>query len=554
MGLGDRLFEPPAVDANKVEARLVRLAPRLRRLLQRAGDALAVNDAGTAQQALGQALAIAPRQPDTLRLYGLLLAQVGNYHAALANFEAALQGIPDDAVIFWQYARTCEDAGKLDVALDVRRRAIEKVPHSPLAWEDLGEHLLAYTDAKAAIAPLERAVQLAPQFAPGLLKLGNAYLACGRVPDGARLIRQAIEADPTFVPAWIALVDTKTLQLTAAEMDRMRALLADASPLLPGERIALQFAFAAACEREGSYDEAWQRLLKANSLRKRELPPWDIERFRSQERQADEVFSRLSPRAVDPQLGREVVFIVGLPRSGTTLVEQILAAHPEVEGAGELAAMPKVLTEESTRRQQRYPEWVPDASAQDWQRMGERYLELTMGFRSRRPRSTDKLPGNWRALGAIRAMLPGAHIVVCRRDPLENCWSCFKQYFPDGWEFTSDIEHLALFWRAFDHAASQWAGWSPAHVRQQGYEALTERPESEIRALLKFCGLPFDSACLRPHESRRSVRTLSAAQVREPMHQHHSVAAGYGALLDPLRSALGISPWSRQSQDHNVCE
>jgi len=540
MGLGDRLFEPPAVDAGKVEGRLARLAPPLRELIQRAGDALATDDVRNAQRALTSALAMAPGEPDILRLYGLLLVRMGNHDAALVNFEAALRGAPDDAVTFWQYARACEDVGNVDAAFDLRRRAIERLPQSPLAWADLGEHLFAYANVEAAVAPLERAAQLAPQFSPGLLKLGSAYLACGRAADGARLIRRAIEADPTFVPAWMALVDIKTVQLTEAEVDRMRALLAAGSPLMPGERIALQFAVALACEREGNYDEAWQRLIKANALRNRELPSWDAERFRLQERQAENVFSRDHVHAVDPQLGREVVFIVGMPRSGTTLVEQILASHPQVEGAGELAVMPKVLAEESARRQRRYPEWVPEASARDWQHLGERYLDLTINFRGRHPRSTDKLPGNWRALGAIRAMLPGAHIVVCRRDPLENCWSCFKQYFPDGWEFTNDLEQLGLFWRAFDRAATEWAQRAPTHVRQQSYEALTERPEPEIRALLEFCALPFDTACLRPHESRRSIRTLSAAQVREPMHKSQAVAANYGALLDPLRSALKI--------------
>jgi tetratricopeptide (TPR) repeat protein len=539
VGLGDRLFEPPPADGAKVEARLARLPLPLRHLIQRAGDALAVEDMQNAQRALSSALAMAPGEPDVLRLYGLLLARMGNLDAAVANFEAALRGAPDDAVTFWHYARTCEDAGQIDAAFDLRRRAIERLPQSPLAWADLGEHLFAYANGEAALAPLERAAQLAPQFAPGLLKLGSAYLACGRAGDGARLIRQAIDADRTFIPAWIALVDIKTIQLSAAEMNEMRTLL-DGPLILPGERIALQFALALACEREGNYQEAWQRLVEGNALRKRELRPWDAERFQEQERQADEIFGRPHAQAMDAELGHEVVFIVGLPRSGTTLVEQVLACHPEVEGAGELAALPTVLTEESTRRQRRYPEWVPEATPQDWQRLGKRYLELTRSFRDRHPRSTDKLPNNWRALGGIRAMLPGAHIIVCRRDPLENCWSCFKQYFRDGWEFTSDIEHLGMFWKAFDHAAAQWARRAPTRVRQQGYETLTTQPETEIRELLDFCGLPFDGACLRPHESRRSVRTLSAAQVREPMHRHYSVAAAYGALLDPLRSALGL--------------
>jgi tetratricopeptide (TPR) repeat protein len=541
MGLDDRLFEPPVADAEKVEARLAGLSPQLRAIIQRAGDALAADDLHAGQQALASALAVAPAQPDVLRLYGLLLARMGNHHAAAANFEAALRGAPDDAVTFWQYARACEDDGRLAAAFDLRRRAIESLPQSPLAWLDLGEHLFAHASAEAALAPLERATQLAPQFAPGLLKLGSAYLACGRAEDAARLIRQAIQVDPAFVPAWVALVDTKTFRMSAAEMQQVRALLGDSSALLPGERTALQFALALACERQGNYEEAWQRLVKANAARKGELPPWDAERFRLQERQSDEVFSRFQTRSIDPQLGSEVVFIVGLPRSGTTLVEQILSSHPDVTGAGELAALPQVLTDESTRLRRRYPEWVLDASAQDWQRLGMQYLESTRGAREGRPRFTDKLPSNWRALGAIRAMLPGARVVICRRDPLENCWSCFKQYFAKGWEFTNDIDHLGLFWRAFDHAASQWARRAPAWVREQNYEMLTGDPESEIRALLGFCGLPFDDACLRPHESRRSVRTLSAAQVREPMHEARVVAANYGALLDPLRSALGLS-------------
>ena len=541
MGLDDRLFAPPATDADKVERRLADLTPSLRQLIQRAGDALAEGNAAVAQQVLAQGLAMAPGQPDVLRLYGLLLANRGNHDAAFANFEAALRVVPDDAVTLWQYARAREDAGELGAAFDVRRRAIEQAPQSPLAWEDLGEHLFAYTSAQSAIAPLERAAQLAPQFAPGLLKLGNAYIACGRAGDGARLIRQTIKADPAFAAAWVALLDAKTLPLTMEEMAEMRELLSDASPLLPGERIAVQFSLAAACEREGRYDEAWQQVVEANALRKRELPPWDEEYFRQQEQQVDEAFRRAHAHASDPQLGREVIFVVGLPRSGTTLIEQILASHPGVEGPGELAALPNVLTEESIRRQQRYPGWVQDASAKDWQRMGERYLELTLSHRSRRPRSTDKLPGNWRALGAIRAMLPGARIVISRRDPLENCWSCFKQYFPNGWEFTSDIEHLGTFWRAFDYAAAQWAQRAPEHVRQQGYEVLTEDAETEIRALLDFCGLSFEPACLRPHQSRRSVRTLSAAQVREPIYKSPAVAARYGSLLDPLRAALGLS-------------
>lgn len=547
MALSDRLFAPPASDSARIDARQSRLPVRLRDLIQRAGDALAVGNMNVAQRVLADALAMDPGQPDVLRLYGLLLAQVGNFPAAVANFEAALRAAPDDAMGFWQYARVCEEAGEVDAALQLRQRAVASLPQSPLAWADLGEHAFSYDSVAASIAPLERAVELAPDYAPGLFKLGNAYVACGRPVEGAAMIRSALQREPAFGAAWIGLVDIKTVGITEEELGRMREILA--SPRIdPGERTALEFALGMAYERAGRYSDAWERLSAANARRKRELRPWSRDQFRDQERMAMEAFGGTHTTSADPTLGENVIFIVGMPRSGTTLVEQILASHSRVHGSGELPALPQVLTEESTRRQRRYPEWVSQASPEDWDRLGRRYLELSASARRDRPVSTDKLPNNWRAIGAISAMLPGAHIVVCRRDPLENCWSCFKQYFTEGWEFTYDIQDLALFWKGFDHAASYWARRAPQRVREQRYEALTESPESGIRALLAFCGLAYESACLHFHESRRGVQTLSAAQVRQPMHKHRSIAARYGSLLDPMRSALGL-PMSTSAAD-----
>ncbi|MGH8113011.1 MAG: sulfotransferase [Rhodanobacteraceae bacterium] len=539
--MSDRLFAPPALDAAKVEARQSALPPRLQALIQRASDLLVGTDPMLAQPVLAEALAVAPEQPDVLRLYGLLLAQIGNLAAASANFEAALRAAPDDAMGYWQYARMRAEAGAIDAALELRHRAVVRIPGSPLAWADLGEHLYSHRSIESALPPLERAAELAPDYAPGLFKLGNAYVACGRTADGVAMIRRALAREPAFGAAWMGLVDVKTVPVTESEVTQMRDLLSDGSRIDSSERTAIEFALAMVNERTGRYREAWEHLVHANARRKRELPSWSVEDFRAQERKTEQAFAAETTHASDQGLGSEVIFVLGMPRSGTTLVEQVLAAHPRVQGAGELAALPQALTEESAARQRRYPDWVPEAGPADWQRMGQRYLELTASFRKERPYSTDKLPGNWRALGAIRAMLPGAHIIISRRDPLENCWSCFKQYFPHGWQFTCDIDELAAFWKAFDRAATHWAARDPAYVREQGYEAITESPETEIRGLLDFCGLPFDDACLHAHLSRRSIHTLSAAQVREPIHRHRSIAMEYGELLDPLRKALGTS-------------
>jgi tetratricopeptide (TPR) repeat protein len=539
VGVVDRMFEPPAPDLAKMTARLRLLPQALAAQLQRGSDALAAGDLRAAQAALGNALARAPGQPDVLRLYGLLLARIGNLRAAFANFEAVLRAAPDDAMGYWQYAQVCEESGDVASALRLRERAVQRLPESPLALADLGEHLARHRHSEQAVEYLKRSTSLAPDYAPAQLKFGDALVSCGQIEQGAAAMRKAIALQPAFAAAWLDLVDIKTVPITDDEVSTLQGLLRRGD--IDGrERTAIQFALAKVYEDRNLYREAYELFVEANARRKLEVDRWDAERFLALGERAVEVFATPHATAADPRLGRQAIFIVGMPRSGSTLIEQVLASHPDVQGMGELGELAQVLAEESARRQRRYPDWVPEASAGDWQRLGQRYLDLAARFRDGHPRFTDKLPNNWQALGAIQAMLPGACIVICRRDPLETCWSCFKQFFTRGWELTYDIDQLAAFWKAFDRAASLWAARDPARVREQHYEALAQDPQAQTRALLEFCGMSFDPACLAPHASRRSVHTLSAAQVRAPIRRPAATAAAYGALLNPLRSALGL--------------
>jgi hypothetical protein len=249
-------------------------------------------------------------------------------------------------------------------------------------------------------------------------------------------------------------------------------------------------------------------------------------------------FSRSFARS-DTDQGQEVIFLVGLPRSGSTLVEQVLASHPRVEGASELPYLQQVIEEESQRRRRPFPLWAAEASAADWTRLGRDYLRRSARWRQQRPIATDKLPDNWLFTGALRAMLPGARIVDCRREALQTCWSCYKQLFGPGLAaYSYDFESLAQFAVACERAGDAWTAREPGHVRVQHYEALIQDAEREIRALLAFCGLPFDPACLNAHTAQRAIRTPSALQVRQPMKRISAPADAYGALLDPLRTAL----------------
>jgi hypothetical protein len=271
----------------------------------------------------------------------------------------------------------------------------------------------------------------------------------------------------------------------------------------------------------------------------RALRPWHAAAFSAHVDEVVAAFGASAGEAAEPDLGREAIFIVGMPRSGSTLVEQILASHPRVEGGDELPDLMQVVREESARRSLPFPHWVATTAAADWSRLGRRYLALTARWRTRRPMFTDKNPYNWLLAGAALSMLPGARVIVTRRDPVETAWSCFQQLFPEGPAFTYAFDDIAAFIAAHDVAVRRWTERFPGRVRVQSYERLVADPESEVRELLAFCGLAFDPACLQFHSSGRAVRSASAAQVREPLRADTARSARYGSLLDPLRRALG---------------
>jgi hypothetical protein len=395
-----------------------------------------------------------------------------------------------------------------------------------------GHYGLALEAAQALLA-------LEPASAVGLLQRARCHKALGRSDAAAADCRRLLALGAHAARAWFALVDLKTVPLEAAELERLIATAAGASAP-PADQVLLDFALGGALESAGRHAEALQALQRANAGVRRGLP-WDAAAFARQREAVDAAFDAGAPggQRRGAGQGREVIFLVGLPRSGSTLVEQVLASHPQVEGASELPYLQQVLDEESRRRGRRFPLWVADASADDWSRLGRDYLRRSARWRRQRPVATDKLPDNWLHLGAIRAMLPEARIVDCRRDALQTCWSCFKQLFGPGLAaYSYDFDSLARFAVACERNGDTWAAREPGHVRVQHYEALVREPEAQIRALLAFCGLPFDAACLRAHEAPRAIRTPSALQVRQPMQRVSAPADAYGALLDPLRQAL----------------
>ncbi|HEY0231708.1 MAG TPA: sulfotransferase [Dokdonella sp.] len=516
--------------------RLAGLSPTTRGLVEQATREIAAEQLERASETLRAALTLAPTHPEALRLFGVANYRQNRHDIAIAALRQAQVRRPDDALILNDLGNALAGTPDTEAALASWRAACRIAPDFGLAWYNLGRQLREYGDVAGAAAALQKAVDLLPDHWQSRAVLGDALVELGRVDEGAALFRAILAERPQTGRAWWDLANIKTVPLRDDEVEVLGAQLASAD-LPDADRIGMGFALAKALEDRARYTEAFAYFSDANARMSRRAA-WNAAGFPQLLSRIVSAFSAARTQAPTSDLGHEVIFVVSMPRSGSTLVEQILAAHADVEGGSELPYLGQVITEESQRRRMAFPDWVSTATAADWERMGRRYLALAARWLQNRPRLTDKMPTNWMLIGAIRAMLPGAHIVHSRRDAVETCWSCFKQLFTRGQEYTYDLGHLAVYRQTYERAMRSWSELFPNAVHELGYEALLDEPERQTRALLDFCALPFDPACLRPHEAERSIRTPSSAQVRQPLRRDTARAVHYGKLLDPLRNAL----------------
>ena len=523
------------------DQRLDGLPPSAMRRLVAVSQALNLGRANDAEQRLTGLLAVHPDHPEVLRMHAGLLSLRGDIQGALVVMERAIAQRPNDAAYWSSLGSAFIEAGRYDEAITALGRACELDPEYSTAWYNLGVVLMRSMRVDEAAMALRRAVSLSPEMAvDARVILGEMFRAEGRYDEAIAEYRAVITLQKNAGMAWWGLAEIKTQRFADDDLETLRDAMRQ-----PGasenDLTAMGFALAKALDDRGLYADSLAALAQANS-RVRMRKQWDASGYTAHIDSILDAFTPSPAGAAEP-LGHEAIFIVSLPRSGSTLTEQVLASHPQVSGGGELSDLPSVLMEESQRIGKSFPEYIRAVTPRDWERMGLRYLERTAHWRSGRPRFTDKLPNNWLYIGAIRAMLPGARIIVCRRDPLETCFSCYRQLLP-SYEYTRTFADLASAWRDFDRAVRHWLAQHPAHVHESIYEDLVVDPQAKIRDLLAFCGLSFEPACLEFYKTERKVHTPSATQVREPLRSDTARAPRYGALLDPLRAALGLPPFS----------
>jgi tetratricopeptide (TPR) repeat protein len=512
------------------------LAPSAVQYLDRGNQWLDRGDFAAAERSFVAALRETPDHPELLRSLALGLQSLQRHAEALAVLRQAARLRADDALIQNALGSLLGEMGDTDAAIEALRRACELEPTFAAPWSNLGKALTSLGRITESELPLQRALALAPQLESARFQLAESLMMLGRIDESAAQYRELLRRHPGSGLAWWGLANLKSTRLDAADVEQLTALVRRRD-IPPDEQIGARFALGKALDDVGRYPDAYAAYVDANTSAQQRFR-WSARGFDEWTRGMLTRFEKLATPPADSDRGREVIFIVGMPRSASTLTEQILAAHPEVEGASELGDLGGVIAEESQRRGRAFPDWIGDADATDWQRLGQRYLERTARWRTQRPRFTDKMPNNWMLAGALRHMLPGARIVDCRRDPVETCWSCYRQIFWVGHEYSYSLDDLAAYWHTYDAAMKRWRALYPMQIREHVYEELLADPERQTRALLDFCGLPFDAACLRFHEAARSVRTASAAQVRQPLNRATARASHYGDALDPLRRAL----------------
>ncbi len=486
------------------------------------------------------ALAQHPQSPSANRLMGSLQAQLGNFRAAAEWTERYLTDYPADSLALTVLASSLEKSGILDQNVDLLKRATL----CGINFQDFFE-LSVEADrqglAEIALRAIDKAIALLSGKAQ--LHTGQAYLqrarilqSIGKSTDAAHIYRELIRKNIVSARAWFALLDLKTEKLSTQEYQALTRALG--KPSNAHDRALLGFALGKAHEDAGNFSAALATFKCANDDAAR-INSWNADAFGKHVRQVLHAFApaQSAPQNLNDLFGSELIFLVGLPRSGTTLVEQVLSAHPDVEGASELPHLPQIIQQESQRRGKAYPAWVDDMSALDWRRLGDEYLSLTTRWRLNRVKSTDKLPENWLYIGAIGRMFPGCKIIDCLRDPVETVWSCYKQLFAPGRvNFSYRFEDLRDYWLAYRASMTVWAARLPKQLYTQSYEQLVTDSEPQVRALLDFCGLAFSDTCLEPHLAQRVIRTPSAAQVRLPMHAPSVKTQGYGELLNSLRT------------------
>jgi len=504
------------------------------RLIQ-AAAALHDNRLDVAERILKPYLKEDPFDAKAIRMLAELAARIGRWRDAENLLRRAVELAPGWTAAKANLAMVLGRTGRPAEAMELLDSVLEEEPDWVGHWNLKAANLGRLGDFEQGITLYENVLKQSPKQPRVWLSYGHMLKTVGRLEEGIDAYRRAIDLQPKLGEAWWSLANLKTVRFDEADLEAMRNALR-APALSDADRFHLDFAMGKALHDAGEADEAFAHYARGNALRLKSAPyePSRITRI------VDACVAAFTSEAFrgggDGCAARDPIFIVGMPRAGSTLVEQILSSHSLVEGTSELPDIPAL-----ARKLGPYPEAIVVASASERRALGQEYLKRTaVQRRTDRPFFIDKLPNNWLFVPFILLVLPNARIIDARRHPLGCCLSNFRQQFARGQDFAYDLAHLGQYYADYVRLMAHIDAILPGRVHRVIYERMVDDTEAEVRRLLDYCGLEFEPRVLEFYNTERAVRTPSSEQVRRPIYRDATEEwRAYEAHLGPLKEALG---------------
>ncbi|RUV23288.1 sulfotransferase family protein [Mesorhizobium sp. M7A.F.Ca.MR.245.00.0.0] len=488
-----------------------------------------------------RSVSLQPTNPDFLNNFGTVMRDLGRPAAAIDFFRGAVDLRPDQLAARDNLGSSLKQVGQFEEAEEIYRGTVARNPFHVRARIGLAETLQEAGRLDEALAVFREALAIRPKDADLLHGLGVGLMEKGKLDEAADLFRQALAINPAMATAWLMLTQVKRQKERDSELGGMEAQHAKA-PQDSLARMQLSFGLGKANDDLRDYGRAFDYFAEGNAIRRKGIN-YDQARTRAEFEAMKATFDagffeKHRPSSISDDTP---IFIVGMPRSGTTLVEQIIASHPEVYGAGELSILKKAVGRQFPATMPGgFPWGVSDMGDADFAEAGQAYLDMLHARYPNMRHVTDKMPGNFLLVGFIHMMMPKARIIHCARDAAATCLSIYKVHFRgDSHRYGYDLGELADFHNLYTDIMRHWHTVLPGVVHDVRYEDFVADQDGQTRALIAHLGLPWDDAALSFHETDRPVRTASAAQVRQPMYQGSvDLWKRYGDRLKPLLDKL----------------
>jgi len=497
-----------------------------------------------AEPIIKQVLKGHPEDVTAIRMLADLAMRLERFEDAKNLLERCLELAPDFTLARQNYASVLRRLQRQEEALAEAEKLLKEGPKNPRNLILKASILTQLGQNKAAVEIFERVVTDYPNQSAAQMSYGHNLKTLGRVDEAIEAYRQTVKISPTTGEAYWSLANLKTYRFTDEEINTMRGTVA-AEGGDADDQSHLAFALAKALEDRKEFDESFKFYKRGNNIR-RIGHKYDPKRnMYNAVRQVKTCITELfAEKGAGGCQAQDPIFVLGLPRAGSTLLEQILASHSQVQGTTELADIIAISRKLGGRDKSNpatlYPEILSELTPEQRLELGQGYMDSTRVHRNELPYFIDKMPNNWLHIGLIHLILPNAKIIDARRHPMAGCFACYKQLFAQGQTFTYKLEDVGHYYRNYLNVMDHWDKVLPGKVLRVQYEDMVADSDTQIRRVLEHCDLPFEEQCLRFYETDRAVRTPSSEQVRQPIFQEGLEQwKNYEAHLGPLKEALG---------------